>query len=120
MKSTVMCIMLCIIIIATCSFATDMKGPEILVIDIRNNDELRTRPPVKFSHEIHARGGITCRSCHRTGNSPCIILPLNQDKNIYTQTKRDMYHTGCITCHKQVVGNGMNAPLFCGECHKHN
>lgn len=119
MKSTAMSIMLCIII-TTCSLAAGMKGPETLVIDIIINDELRIRPPVKFSHEIHAGAGFTCSSCHRTGDSSYYIFSGHPDKNIYTQTKRDFYHTECITCHRQAVRNGKMAPLFCGECHKHH
>ncbi len=100
-----------------------------------------TKPPVKFTHEKHAKThGISCSDCHHviadgknvwTQDMPVAKCEschnestVKGEKKLPDEEKRKnlklAFHGNCRTCHKQVKKENAEttAPVSCNQCHK--
>ncbi len=59
------------------------------------------KPPIKFSHASHANAGISCKSCHTTGQDGSMTMPrMNTCTSCHaTSGAKDQPNKGCFLCH---------------------
>ncbi len=100
------------------------SGPQradLIVIDGLKAFGPLERPAVPFYHDKHtealAKQGKDCQACHKSVEGRLSVKYQrleDQDK----QTVMDIYHDGCITCHKEMkTPDQPSGPVTCGECH---
>ena len=92
------------------------------------------RPPVSFSHEIHADTleAQGCGICHHVPDDQsgklvylegeelsCMECHLQQKDN-QKPGLREAFHGNCTVCHRRLIKNNQpkSGPTTCGGCHK--
>lgn len=99
-----------------------LTGPGVLVIDGMKDFGALERQPVLFQHDKHtqalAKAGKDCSSCHPKDKDGKLSLKFARTGDKNRKQVREIYHTDCIACHKQVAEKGDKAgPVVCGQCH---
>ncbi len=83
----------------------------------------KTKPPVAFPHEAHAKKGkIACKTCHHKGDEKaCSSAGCHAGKAegkrpgcAETSMTKNPYHVQCVNCHKKEN----KGPKACAQCHK--
>jgi hypothetical protein len=98
----------------------EKKLPEVISITL----EGARLPPVAFSHTKHIeKAKIDCIVCHHKDKDPkepegCVKCHLLKEAKDNAPVAKDAFHKKCLTCHKDVLAKGINAPTKCNECHK--
>ncbi len=87
------------------------------------------KPDVPFSHTLHAKQGLECKTCHHTWNgasemrkcgSPgCHDQPGKKDgMSFYKAFHDSRSEKSCVGCHKAAKKAGnIKAPTSCRQCH---
>ena len=98
----------------------EKRPPEVISIIL----EGAKLPPVAFSHTTHIeKAKIDCTACHHKDRDPkepesCLKCHLLREAKDNEPVAKDAFHKKCLTCHKDVLAKGINAPTKCNECHK--
>lgn len=87
----------------------------------------RDMPPVSFNHDAHTKAlekqGKGCESCHQPltpGSKSDFSYKFRNTKGKPAGTLKDLYHTGCISCHaEQSKADAKTGPVEaeCRSCH---
>ncbi|UCD82616.1 MAG: hypothetical protein JSW26_14660 [Desulfobacterales bacterium] len=95
--------------------------------DIIRIDSMRvfgklTRPPVTYLHQKHTEAlenkNKDCSACHLSQDN-LMSTKFLRLQNTAKEEVMDIYHTNCISCHKETAANKeKSGPVVCGECHK--
>ena len=96
---------------------------DVLIIDsVKIFGDLE-RPPVQFLHDKHtvalAKKDKDCRTCHLSEKDR-LSLKFKRFKDAGRQEVMDIYHSGCMACHKEMYAEkDKTGPVeTCGECHQ--
>lgn len=97
---------------------------DVIVIDALSIFGMLERPAVMFPHDMHTQAlgsdKTNCETCHMTGGSGDLVYKFKRLVNDDHDSVMDIYHDGCITCHKERADSvGKWLPVTCGDCHKH-
>ena len=80
------------------------------------------RPAVVFLHDLHTdaldKTGKDCAACHPSKNGQ-LTLAFKGIKNTGKDEVTDLYHSNCLSCHKEMSAAGQKTgPVEeCGRCH---
>ena len=122
--------------------SSNSRSDMVVIDDLKGFGRLE-RPAVIFLHDLHTdameKQGRDCKACHQplnTGPVESGPIALKKERlsvkfnrpddtsgDISDDTSKekvmDIYHDGCIGCHKETAGAGKKAgPIeVCGECH---
>lgn len=114
------------------------KRADLITIDTMKAFGELERPEVVFPHDLHTdaleKQKKDCVTCHLSGKNFEVIPDtlkaavegidrmspkFKRLKDIGKQDVMDVYHTGCIECHTNMLTDGeKSGPVVCGECHK--
>jgi hypothetical protein len=90
----------------------------------------RRKPPVRFSHRVHADGQVACTRCHHDYRGRRNVwregLPVEKCQACHgarPEARRpelkNAFHRQCKGCHLQVRQSGRPAgPIECRDCHR--
>ncbi len=99
-----------------------VSSPDMITIDSMTVFGELEKPAVNFFHDKHTNAlekkGKDCKACHKEKDdklSPIFMRLKDTDQ----QEVMNIYHDGCIGCHKDTAAKGdKSGPVICGECHK--
>lgn len=103
---------------------TDFKRSDVIMIDMLKSQGALERPGVAFPHDLHAQAlkkmQKDCTACHLPEpEKNRLSLKFQRIKDGSKSEVSDIYHSKCITCHKQMALTGeKSGPVTCGECHR--
>ena len=119
------------LVFATVGVLTAADVPDKIIIDNKGYKK-DTRPPVPLTHKKHHdEYGVACADCHheyKDGQNvwkegdpvkKCIDChdPEKTDGNVLNL--QNSFHRNCRDCHKDVSGQGKDAPFKkCTDCHQ--
>jgi hypothetical protein len=97
--------------------------PDLIKIDTLAAFGRLELPPVTFFHDKHTdallKENKSCETCHAVEDKK-LSFAFQRKKTTKPTEIKDIYHTGCIGCHKDMDTAGKNSgPLdgFCRSCH---
>ena len=101
---------------------TAQKAPDVIYIDGLKTFGGLERMPVPFQHDKHTlalkKQGKDCAFCHPKAEDGKRSLKYKRLADTGRDEVMDLYHSGCISCHNEVLSSGeKSGPLVCGECH---
>ncbi|MGD2272047.1 MAG: cytochrome c3 family protein, partial [Desulfobacterales bacterium] len=101
---------------------TDNVRADVITLDYLKTFGKLERPTVIFLHDKHTRAlakkNKDCATCHLS-ESGKLIPKYNRRKDTNKTDVMDIFHTGCITCHRDTAANKeKSGPVSCGDCHK--
>jgi len=102
--------------------AQQNRRADIITIDALKSFGRLERPPVMFLHELHAdaieKQNKDCQACHLSVDNQQ-SLKFKRLKDSTKKAVKDIYHTECISCHRETRAAGQKSgPATCGGCHK--
>jgi hypothetical protein len=102
---------------------SDLVRSDVIIIDTLKTFGKLERSPVVFLHGKHtealAKQNQDCSVCHLSDEKNRRSYKYKRIKDTEKQTVMDLYHNGCITCHKETKAAGRKSgPLTCGACHQ--
>ena len=101
---------------------TDTDRADLIVIDTARVFGKLERPAVPFFHDLHTEAvvkkGEGCSLCHPK-NDKSQSLKFKRQKDGSKEELVDLYHTGCIGCHRDTAAvQTESGPVECGGCHR--
>ncbi len=95
---------------------------DIITIDYLKTFGKLERPAVLFLHDKHTaaleKKNKDCATCHLSENNR-LVPKFKRLKETNKTEVMDIFHTQCITCHRETAVNGeKSGPVSCGDCHK--
>ena len=95
---------------------------DILRIDSLKAFGKKERPAVTFLHQKHTEAveqkGKDCSVCHLSEKNQ-LSLKYMRLVDTNKQAVMDIYHTNCISCHKETkAAKEKSGPIDCGGCHQ--
>jgi len=100
----------------------DSRRADLIVIDTLKTFGDLERPPVPFMHDRHTRAlekqNQDCSACH-PAKDEWLAPMFKRSENTSKKAVMDIYHSGCIDCHKQTKAEKRpSGPVTCGDCHR--
>jgi len=100
----------------------DEKRPDMITINTARDFGDLERPAVLFLHDQHTQAvekkGGECSLCHPM-TEKYQSLKFKQEESSSKEELMDVYHTGCIGCHRDTAADqSKSGPVECGGCHR--
>jgi hypothetical protein len=91
--------------------------PQVLTIASAGLFGKVSRPAVRFPHQLHVSGGMSCAGCHHHAAAG---EPPRQCASCHTGARgiRNAFHRSCVGCHDARRSRGtVSGPRLCAQCH---
>lgn len=98
------------------------KRADSIVIDSLKAYGKLEEAPVVFLHDQHTEAlkkqGKDCTVCHETKDNR-LVTKFKRVKDVSLEVDKEIYHSNCISCHKDSAATGKTGPtdVSCRSCH---
>lgn len=100
--------------------ADDPARADIVTIDTMADFGKLELPAVAFYHDMHtdalAKQGKDCTACHKKDAKGKMSLKYDRLKDENAASVKEIYHSGCISCHTEMADLGQKTGPVDGQC----